>query len=81
MTAVCRETEASWWEKAARGAWEHAGGMNQGSIEGTLGSLDQLTGRGTAGTGVVIDMLIRRVVPGATLEPANRPADGEPTAS
>ena len=55
--------------------------MNQGSIEGTLGSLDQLTGRGTAGTGVVIDMLIRRVVPGATLEPANRPADGEPTAS
>lgn len=58
-----RGTEAGWWEETARSAWKDAGGLNKSSIEGTLGSMDQLTGTGEPGSGVIIDLMLRRALP------------------
>lgn len=59
-----RDTEAAAWEKLARALHEEApiGGLGA-APETAFGTLDGLTGKGSMGRGVVLDLMCRRVLP------------------
>ncbi|KAL4423065.1 hypothetical protein ABPG77_005870 [Micractinium sp. CCAP 211/92] len=59
-----RTTEAAAWEKLARALHEEApiGGLGA-APETAFGTLDALTGKGSMGRGIVLDLMCRRVLP------------------
>jgi hypothetical protein len=60
----CVGREAAAWEEQARAYWAQAGSVSASvTLEAALGSSDALTGKGSSGTGVTLDLITRRAVP------------------
>ena len=64
LTALPRRgTEAATWARLGRALFEEAPVARASVPETIFGSLDNLQGRGQAGSGVVLDLLTRRALP------------------
>lgn len=57
-----RETETEAWQSCAQKLFEEDG-KPQGSLAGVFGDLHHLQGKGTAGAGVLADVVTRRMLP------------------
>jgi hypothetical protein len=58
-----RETEAAAWKQLAGEAYEEAPLKRLTDPEIMFGSLDRLSGKGTSGQGVMLDLMTRRCLP------------------
>lgn len=58
-----RGTEAGRWERLARLLYDESPIGRASAPESMFGTLDNLTGRGDAGRGIVVDLLTRRILP------------------
>ena len=58
-----RETEAQGWHRLAKDLYDDAPLRRVLEPASAFGTLDMLTGKGTSGYGVVLDLLTRRVLP------------------
>jgi hypothetical protein len=70
--APCRAAggDSSAWEACARALWANAGAAAHGAeIETVLGASGHLTGKGSAGSGVLVSLALRRALPGSLPPP------------